>query len=162
MYAEGTVVTAEKSRAEIEKVLAKYGAKNRLVFTNDDAGEIQVSFEIAGKRVLMSRNLPSAQDRKMSRDTKGYTRTAKQTEAAVDKETRRRWRAMLLKVKVRLEDAFSEEHVTPEEKARAFYDNFGMDVVLPGNRTLAHVVLPQIEEAYGTGRPVAGLLEGGH
>ena len=93
----------------------------------------------------MRRRLPSETDKAMRLDRNGYTKTAKQIKEAVEKETRRRWRAMLIKVKSRLEDAFSEEHVSPEEKSEAFYDNFALDMVTPDGLTVRQYVIPDIE-----------------
>ena len=73
----------------------------------------------------------------------GQRRTAKQVEAALDNEARRRWRVMVLVLKAQLE-AIASGVLTVE-------DQFLNYVELPDNSTVGEQVRGTVAEAYRTG-----------
>lgn len=76
-------------------------------------------------------------------------------DARSEQHCRSRWRALLLVIKAKLE-AIDIGILTVEEA-------FIADTVLPDRRTVAEVMLPQIESAYATGNmPPLLPYHGGH
>jgi hypothetical protein len=63
---------------------------------------------------------------------------------------RQKWRALLLVIKAKLECV--------ENKIATFEEEFLAQIIMPGDKTVAEMILPQIEGAYASGR-VQPLLE---
>lgn len=82
LYAEGTSVTIERSRAELERVLARYGADQVMVGWDD--ARVIVRFRAHGRYVQF--DLERVEN---------------------EREQRRRWRALVLIVKGKFDAAFS-------------------------------------------------------
>lgn len=89
-YADRTKVTVEKSRAEIEKELVRFGAS---AFTSGfDDNRAFIMFRAQGRFVRLSLTLPT--------DMPPTRADAKA--AAINAEKRRLWRSLLLLVKAKL------------------------------------------------------------
>jgi hypothetical protein len=86
-YAERTSVPVARSREEIEKLLARSGAKG-FIYGHTET-EAMIGFEMNGFRLRFM--LPLA------------VKTRGMTENAIAAETRRRWRAFVLVLKAKLE-----------------------------------------------------------
>jgi hypothetical protein len=150
-YAAGTEVSADRSRAEIESTLRRFGADQ---FTSgwDTASSIAVvGFRIAGRMVRMTLPLPTETDPMVALTPSGKQRSAAQLGEELAKETRRRWRSLLLVLKAKL-TAVSDGISTLERE-------FLADVVLPDGRTAGEFLAPQIALAYTDGTMPA-LLPG--
>jgi hypothetical protein len=78
-------------------------------------------------------------------------RPAEQAERAWEQACRQRWRALLLCIKAKLEAV--------ECEITTFEEEFMAHIVLPGGGTVGQHVLPQIAEAYETGRVTPLLLQ---
>lgn len=127
-YAEGTTVPVEKSRSEIERLLTKHGASSFMSAWTED--RYLVMFELKGRRCRFDVPPPSPKD----------YRTDKQWEA----EHRRRWRALLLVLKAKLELIASGD--------ADFDAEFLAYMVLPdGRTTMAQRLLPALDEALSGG-----------
>lgn len=101
-YAEGTIVSVERSMEEIRRSLQRYGADSFGYL--DEPGRATVGFRVHGKMVRFIVPLPDRKDRKFTHTPeRGTKRSDKQAEAAYDGEVRRRWRALALVVKAKLE-----------------------------------------------------------
>lgn len=100
-YAEGTVVSAEKSRAEIETTLARYGADSFGYMT--DTIRSTVYFQCKGRVIRIQ--IEKADGAKLKRTGGQSYRypTDIQRAAWVEGENHRRWRALLLVIKAKLE-----------------------------------------------------------
>ena len=85
-YAEGTVVSVEKSQAQIQSLVRAHGAT---MFTTGwlAAGEAAVEFTIKGRRVRFTLAAPKG----------------KGSKAGFEAEERRRWRCLLLAIRAKLE-----------------------------------------------------------
>jgi hypothetical protein len=139
-YAENTTVSPEKSRAEIETVLKRYGA-NAFGYMSQ-ADRATVLFEINGRRVRFQIPIPLRTDFMFT--AKKQKRTDLQAEVEREKEERRRWRALALCIKAKLEAV--------ESTITTFEEEFLAHIVLPDNSTVGDSMIPQIESAYKTGR----------
>lgn len=148
-YAEGTDVSSEKSRAEIERTLARYGATT---FTYGwEPGRAAIQFVTKGRQIRFVLPMPSREDVRLT--PTGLKRSPAQIDSALDKATRQRWRALALVIKAKLE-AVETGIVTFEEE-------FLAHTVLPSGRTVADDLLPAIEQAYTTGQVAPLQIEGG-
>lgn len=152
VYAEKTVVSVEKSRAEIERLLQKHGC--------DDFGyrnsrtKAQVAFKMSDRTVRFDLDLP---DPERFRVSKGQRRVVRRTDAQVTKlweqACRQRWRALALVIKAKLEAV--EAGISTVEI------EFLGHTVVPGGQVFHEVALPQIHHALQSGRfPTTPLLPG--
>lgn len=146
-YAADTKVSVDRTRAEIERTLARYGAS---AFSYGyDPDRAVVMFAAHDRHVRFVLHHPPRSD---------YARTPtglRRSEAAIDSEhakaVRQRWRALALVVKAKLE-AVEAGIVTFEEE-------FLAHVVLPDGRTVGEWAAPQLQETYATGE-MPGVLPG--
>lgn len=144
-FAEGTEVSPEKSKMEIERVLARYGATSFASGWNGNTAVIV--FEAHGRRVKFSLPLPVA----------GKTRGGRGNyilgESDCEKEARRLWRCLLLAIKAKLE--------VVESGIATFEEEFMAHVMLPNGATVGEWTKPQLEHAYATGSMPPLLGAGG-
>ena len=148
-YAENTTVTSEKSRAEIERTLSRYGADQFMY--GWEAERAIIGFRMTDRQVRFVLDLPDRDAKEFTHTpSRGTRRTAGQAEGEWEKACRQRWRALALVVKAKLEAV--------DSGITEFEDEFGMHIVLPDGRTVSQVVRPEIEQAYASGQMPAGLL----
>lgn len=106
-YAEGTSVTAEKSRGEIMALLSENGVTRQAQATEPEGDTIQ--FELDGRRYRFYIPRPTMDEvRRMYPNA--YDHKAK-----LDGEWRRRWRANLMLLKMKLEFADGETSTVERE-----------------------------------------------
>lgn len=146
-YASGTDVSSDRSRAEIERTLARYGADQFAYMSSRERAV--VAFVVDGRQVRFVLALPDRQAREFTHHSRG-ARTAAAAENAYEQAVRQRWRALALVVKAKLE-AVDAGIVTFEQE-------FLAHMVLPGGESVFDTVAPAIEHAYATG-DVAPLLQ---
>ncbi len=139
-YAEGTTVSVEKSKAEIEATATRYGATEYAQGWSGDRAVIQ--FTIQGKRVKIALNLPRQDDEEFRYDKRGYLRTPKARDKTYDDELKRRWRVLLIRLKARLEEL---DDGTPVEFALMPF------LMLPNGLTLGEALGPEIDRICQTG-----------
>jgi hypothetical protein len=148
-YAEQTTVSSEKSRAEIEATLARYGA-TAFMYGWDQAGAV-IMFQTKGRRVKFVLPLPDRQAREFTHTpTRGTPRTAEQAAAAWEQASRQRWRALALVIKAKLEAV--------EAGITVFDDEFLAHMVTGDGRTIGEHLRPQLDQLYTGGLPA--LLPG--
>ena len=145
LYATGTVVPADRSRAEIERVLTRYKATG-FMYGWQDARAL-IAFEMENRRVKFL--LPMPDKLATSRTPKGRRRRGAAAVQAYDQEVRRRWRALALAVKAKLEVVASG--------IVNFDEEFMPYIVMPDGKTVAEHVQQSIAEAYSTGKMKALL-----
>lgn len=156
-FATGTTVSPEKTRAEIETTLNRYGATGFAYMTQDGengAKRARLEFIANGRRVRFDLMLPPRNEKRFTRHPKysWQTRTDAQALAAWEAETRRLWRALLLAIKAKLEVVQSGLAIFEEE--------FLANIVMPDGRTVGEHAMPAIAESYRTGQAVALLPAG--
>lgn len=151
-YAERTEVNVDKSRAEIERTLARYGASSFLYGWEGDRAAI--GFEIKRRKVRITFDLPKRND--YLTDGRGYARADSTIDNHWQQAMRQRWRAVSLWVKAKLEAV--------ESGFRTFEQEFLADIVLPDNSTVGEYLGPQLEAAYSQNvmpRLIPGIGETG-
>lgn len=141
-YAANTDVTADRSRGEIERILARYGASSFMY--GWDAGRAVLAFTADGRQVRFVLPMPDRHDQAFTLTDTGRERSGTAADKAYDQAIRQSWRALALVVKAKLE-AVAAGIVTFDEEFLAHF-------VLPGGGTVAEHVIPRVEEAYETGQ----------
>ena len=140
-YAENTQVSSDRSRAEIERTLRRYGATAFAYGWDREAATLM--FEIANRRVKFRLPMPDAADTQFTRTPTGKGRSPSAAEAAFEQAVRQRWRALALVIKAKLE-AVDAGITTVEQE-------FLAHIVLPDGRTVGQHTLPAIATAYESG-----------
>lgn len=147
-YAESTSVSSEKSRAEIEKTLSRYGATGFMYGWQRDRALI--AFEMVNRRVQFMLPLPARSDLEFTHTPgRNLRRSPAQQEAAYEQAVKQRWRALALVIKAKLEAV--------ESGITEFEDEFLAHIVLPDGKTVREHIIPAIAQAYETGRMTALL-----
>jgi hypothetical protein len=142
IYAKDTIVSVEKSRTEIEKLIIKYGATST-AFMNAP-GRAVILFEAKKRRIMFEVPLPLAGDRKFEKDGNGKIRTAQKRYEVWEQACRQRWRALALVIKAKLEAV--------ESGITTFEDEFMAHIVMPDGQTVATHIRPRIAAAYESGK----------
>ncbi len=137
-YATGTEVPVERSRAEIERVLDKYGARG-FAYAKEGA-RCMIGFRVLDTdgRVLgvrMYLPLPDPDDKIFRETSTGKPRSAESSRSAWEQACRSAWRALLLVVKAKLEAVDSGISTIERE--------FLADVILPDGRTILEHIADQ-------------------
>lgn len=143
-FAEDTAVPVEKSRAEIERLITRYGATST-AFMNSP-GRAVIAFEAVGRKVLFNLPLPEQSDRRFDRDGRNHARSKEQRFAAWEQACRQKWRALALVIKAKLEAVASG--------ITTFEDEFLAHILLPDGQTVGQHVKPMVKIAYDEGRMV--------
>lgn len=152
-YADGTSVPVERSRGELETLLAKHGASQRMIATDDGAGRAVVRFRLAERmiqlevRVARLKFLPEHRDvhqPKAPRGWNGWSLQARRDWIAEHhaQAEREAWRRLLLVVKAKLE-LIADQFSTVERE-------FLADILLPNGQTVGDALSPQLAESYRT------------
>ena len=145
-YAEATAVSSEKSRAEIEATLIRYGAEQFLY--GWEAGRSVVQFQANGRRIRFSLPMPDRASREFTHHSRGV-RTAEAATALYEQAVRQRWRALALVIKAKLEAVAAG--------ITEFEDEFLANIVLPDGGTVGDFVRPQLAVSYARGSMPAML-----
>jgi hypothetical protein len=141
-YAAKTTVPVERSRAEIEATLARYGAE-QFMYGWDPTGAL-IAFVIQvspgqKRQVRFQLPLPDRHEKRFTHHSRGW-RTPEAAEREWEQACRQRWRALVLVVKAKLEAV--------ESGIATFEDEFLAYIMLPDGRTVGGWVGPQLEAAY--------------
>jgi hypothetical protein len=127
-YAQKTKVPANQTRSEIETLLTKNGATGFIYGATADTA--MIGFEMQGWRLRFMLPLPP-----QKRNT---------TENQIAAETRRRWRALLLVIKAKLEAVASG--------IVEFQREFLPFIVVRGNETVGDQILPNLGATLSEGK----------
>lgn len=149
VYANQTSVSPDRSRAEIEKTLTRYGTTG-FMYGWSERGAV-IGFMMNSKQYKTILKLPSKDA--FMRSEKGRRRTSSQIQGAFDQATRQRWRALALVIKAKLE-AVESEISTVETWGYVAW------MVLPNGQTVGQWMMPQLEVIYQSGK-MPPLLPGG-
>lgn len=140
LFAEGTSVPVERSRAEIERLIAKHGALRFVSGWNEHSATIM--FEVSGRRVRFDVPIPTKED--FTKTAKGRERAAADQARACENEERRRWRSLSLVIKAKLEAVASG--------VTAFEDEFLAHFVMPNGETMGAWLAPTLEKVLSSGK----------
>lgn len=152
-FAEGTSVSPESSRLEIERTVTRYGASS---FASGFQGKVAViAFEAHGRRVKFLLPLPDPNDRTVTRKRNDPWQgpSSAKVKERLEQETRRRWRALALAIKAKLE--------VVESGIATFEEEFLAHIVLPTGGTVGDWAKPQLEAVYNGGAMPPLLTAGG-
>lgn len=141
-YAANTTVSVEKSRAELERILTRYGAD---AFAYGWQGvEARVQFRANGKQVRFVIPLPDFEEfKRYKRGGSTYLRSEAEAEKRWEQASRVRWRGLCLVVKAKLEAV--------EAGIAEFEDEFLAYIVLPSGETTGEWMRPQLDVVYESG-----------
>jgi hypothetical protein len=138
-FADNTNVSPEKTKAEIEAVLRKYGADSFV--SGWDADRAFVMFRARDRVIRFTVTMPSRKDRSITHTTRGI-RTASQQQEAYEQAVRTYWRRLLLCIKAKLESV--------QSGIETFEEAFLAQIVLPDQTTVGQWAARAIPEAYAT------------
>lgn len=141
-YGENTSVSVEKSKAEIEKTLQRYGAEQFMYGWSADRAV--VSFQMNGRQIKFLLKMPNSKDPEFQKTPTGKNRTITQIQSEHEKACRQRYRALSLVIKAKLEAV--------EAGITTFEDEFMANIALPDGSTVSDFMRPQITHAYSTGK----------
>lgn len=152
-YAENTGVSSDRSRAEIERTLQRYGATGFMYGWQN--GQAMIAFELNGRRVQFVLPMPDRNAKEFTHTpSRGTRRSQNQIDQAFEQAVRQRWRALALVIKAKLEAV--------EAKITVFEDEFLAHIVLPNGQSVGNWMRPQLEQAYETMTMPPMLLEAHH
>lgn len=140
-FAENTSVSVERSRAEIESLIVRYGATST-AFMNAP-GRALIMFEAQHRKIVFELPLPAKDEKKFQRDGRGNLRSADKLHEVWEQACRQRWRALALVIKAKLEAV--------ESGITTFEDEFLAHIMMPDGKTVGDHVKPSIETWYSGG-----------
>ena len=141
-YAENTAVPSDRSRAEIERTLTRYGADQFMYGWGD--GNAIIAFRADGRQVKFVLPMPDRNHRDITHTpSRGTVRTKVQQDEVYEQLVRQKWRALSLVIKAKLEAV--------EAGITVFEDEFLSHILLPNGSTVGDWARPQIAEAYENG-----------
>jgi len=141
-YAEKTNVSTDKSRTEIERTLQKYGA-DQFMYGWDQEKAI-VGFRMDGRQIKFLLPMPDKNSVEFTETPKGKARSEATAFKEWEQACRQKWRALSLVIKAKLEAV--------EAGIAIFQDEFMANIVLPDGSTVSEFMLPQINQAYESGK----------
>lgn len=147
-YANHTSVSVEKSLAELQRILSRFGA-TQFAFLQSPT-KAQVGFIINGRRIEFTLILPNREE--FSRTPKySYRRDAADTEKHWEQGCRSSWRALVEVIKAKL-IGIDQKIVTQDNEFLAY-------TVLPNGQTIGEVFTPQIQKMVDGGKVPLLLTE---
>lgn len=149
-YAKETSVPVEKSRADIERLLVRYGAAK--FFSGWDADAAVIGFNMRDRFVQFRLPLPRRDEFKVT--PTGQTRWSEPAiDRAFEQAQRSRWRALLLVIKAKLESVAAGI----ESFEEAFLPHIMVSDGEGGTTTIGAVVIPEIDASYRGKTPLLAL-----
>ncbi len=146
-YAAKTSVSTNKSKAEIERTLTRYGASEFAYMTGK--GKAMVGFLIEKHRIQISIKLPSRDEFSLTKH--GWVRAESGIQTEWEQACRQRWRALALVIKAKLEAI--------ECGITSLQDEFLAYTVLPSGQTIGEMVIPKMDKILATGK-IPSLMPG--
>jgi hypothetical protein len=153
-FAEGTTVTAGRTKGEIEDMLMRRGVEQ--FGTMASASEATVMFAYKGLTYRITIKLPDREDPRFTTYKQGSS-TFRRADSAIDEkwsaELNRKWRALAAVIKAKL--------IAVEEEISSFEAEFLSHVVTDTGQTLGDRMIPDLKAAALDGRiPSALALPG--
>jgi hypothetical protein len=164
-FAEGTSVQVSKTREELEQLLAKHGAAQRMIVVDDAEGRVRVQFSMQGRMVRLDMHtkpegLPDPKQPSYGQNAetpKGWShwtvpRRQDWLSARCEQFAREAWRRLLLVTKAQLEIV--------ADGSRSLEEVFLAHILLPDGGTVGDRLKEQLADSYATGN-MPKLLGGG-
>jgi len=134
-YAAETEVPIERSKRQIEVLLQEHGAEAYHAGWDSERDVIEFGWEGKQIRFVLRRPVKSA----FAVSERGYSRSPRDQQRALEQADRSRWRALYLVVRAKIEAV--------EAGIAIFEEEFMAFIVLPGvNKTVGEILLPRIAE----------------
>jgi hypothetical protein len=135
-YAQGTKVGSDRSKAEIERLLSRYGADGfGYLYSGRDA---MVAFRLSGRSIKIRLPLPDRDDPQFTHTRTGRKkRNPEDIFRAHEQATRQSWRALLLVMKAKME-AIAAGISTLDDEFLSF-------MVLESGQTVGELLQPALE-----------------
>ena len=154
-FAEGTSVSSDRSRAEIDSLLMRYGANSFVYGMNADSA--MVAFEMKGRRIKFVLPMPDRGDAAFTMGVHPHSHkpiklTPEKVAERYEQATRERWRALVLCIKAKLESV--------ESKIETFEEAFLPHIVMSNGRTIGETLLPGIARLVDSSK-LPPMLEAG-
>mgnify|MGYP001564788065 CR=1 FL=1 len=141
-YAADTTVSPDRSRAEIEKLLLRYGSDGFAYSSERDRA--MIAFRCRGRMVRYIISLPDQKSKEFTETpSRRWVRSPEEAAKAWEQACRARWRTLALVVKAKLEAI--------EVGISTFDEEFLSWIVLPDNTTVGQHALSAMKSAYETG-----------
>jgi hypothetical protein len=155
-FAEGTSVSSDRSRAEIDSLLMRYGANSFVYGMNADSA--MVAFEMRGRRIKFVLPMPDRTGKEFQMGVHPHSHKPTQLSpekvaAKYEQATRERWRALVLCIKAKLESV--------ESKIETFEEAFLPHIVMSNGRTIGETLLPDIAKLVDSSK-LPPMLTAGH
>ena len=139
-YAASTEVSAEKSRAEIETTLRRYGADQFIYGWQE--GSAVIGFRAKGRQIKFILPQPKQDEKRFTHSSRGM-RSPEVARSAWEQACRQSWRALALVIKAKLEAV--------EAGITCFEDEFLAHIILPNGQPVGQWFRPQLALAYEQG-----------
>lgn len=148
-YARQTVVSAERSKADVERLVMAFGAGQFMSAFDRKDGRAIIGWTLDGRMVRLAVPLPDPSDEKFTRRWYNGKPTARALPPDAQRRNweqacRSRWRAILLIVRAKFEAI--EAGISTVER------EFLADTVMANGTTIGEWVAPQLESMYATGK----------
>jgi hypothetical protein len=143
-YAQGTSVSVERTKGEIEGLLSKAGADAFASATQ--IGKAMIQFRLQGRVIRFMLPLPDRNADKFKRRKKYSYMVNNSEEQAYklwEQACREKWRALFLSIKAKL--------YSIETGIESFDSAFMAQVVMPNGKTMEELAVPMIAQAYERG-----------
>lgn len=141
-YATGTSVNSDRSRAEIETTLSRFGASGFGYYTDMTKRIAQIGFTHSGLSIRIEVSLPDPNDDEFTmRPSSSKRRKDYQAREAYEAEVSRRWRCLCLLVKAKL--------VAVEDRISTFEQEFLPYIVTSDGATVYDRMAPALEASRG-------------
>ena len=142
-FAQATTVSSDKSRAEIEATLRRYGATSFMYGSAPERAVI--AFEAFDRRVKFELPMPDPKAKEFIRTPgRGSLRSPAEATKAYEQAVRQKWRALALCVKAKLEAV--------EAGITTFEAEFLAHIVLPNGSTVHGEIAASVANAYTSGK----------
>lgn len=143
-YAADTSVSVSNSKAEIERIIERYGATGFM--SGWTAQQAMIAFAMNERQIRFLLTMPARDESQFVEYKRGYTVHRRSDEQALklwEQACRQRWRALALVIKAKLEAV--------ESGISVFDDEFMANIVMADGRTVSDHVRPKIAQSYETG-----------
>ena len=149
-YAAETSVSVERTRAEIESILSRYGA-TRFAYATEERRAV-IMFVINKTGVRFELPLPQQNERRFTHTpSRGKPRPAAEAYREWEQGCRSLWRSLFLCIKAKLEAC--------DAKITTFEAEFLAHVIMQDGRTVGEMAIPQLLEMRENGTPPRLQLE---
>jgi hypothetical protein len=142
-YAEGTEVSVEKSKSEIEAILSKAGCEE--FASGSRPKQAMIQFKLKKRVIRFLLPLPDKDDPKFTKCGRynNQTRSPEMAYKAWEQSCREKWRALFLSIKAKL--------YSIETGIEQFDSAFMAQIVMPNGKTMEELAVPMICQAYERG-----------